>query len=713
MPKEVWLTTVEAAELEGVSDRTVRNKIASRVWSSIKVDENSRGGSAGKRYLVALSSLSTLAQKRWHDQRKEEFLINAEVACTQEATVNEAAKTVKPSRNTTETNLAEIKALVGAKRFEEMMQDAEQKVRAIQEFLAAEDQPGRTELAKGIADRYGISDKTLYRWVKQYREGGTAALMRKLPSLGIGTERRSVPEKLEKLIIAEYLQLNQPKAAHVNRKAKSYCELNGVKPPSRATIYRVIEELEKTQPDLVCLGREGEEAYVKKFAEKILRKEPEFVNQVWMGDHHRIDAFIQYQGRAVRPWVTTWIDVCSRVIVGWTIAIQANGRTIGLALRHAILPKQMPVWDGPASPAMSKAIGSLGWDSDVLKQNAAKAVPVCGIPGLLYIDNGEDYKSKVKKGLKCEGFGPSREVRSTCEILDIKTQFALPYSPWAKAHMERWFGTMTDQFSRYLPAYCGKDNKHRPPGLDEQAMASRGELLDIEELAALFEIYVYSYHNTIHSSLGMTPLQKYERTPKVREGMPDERTLDICLMDMEKAKVYSFGIQRFGTGSRRRYYSHAELDKYTGRWVVIRFDPNRIGELLIFNPTNGQYICTATNRELLAFDATKDDISKHMRKRAARKKEIKENLSGIHDNTLEASISKRQSGGPVMVSGSTKSPEGTRYITGLEAAAKEKAKDQRPKPPISAVKKGADKPNRFEEYILAAGNYPLMKGDNG
>jgi putative transposase len=365
----------------------------------------------------------------------------------------------------------------------------------------------------------------------------------------------------------------------------------------------------------------------------------------------------------------------------------------------------MPLWDGPMSKAMTRAIGSLGWDMETLNNDAGELTPICGMPSLLYIDNGEDYKSKVKKGLKCEGFGYSREVRSTCELLDIKTQFALPYSPWAKAHMERWYGTMTDQLSRYLPGYCGKDNKNRPYGLDEQAMAARGELLDIEELAYLFEMYLHVYHNTVHSSLGMTPLQKYERTPKVREGVPDERTLDICLMDMEKAKVYNSGIQRNGTGSRRRYYTNKELDKYTGCWVVIRYDPNRIGELLVFDPKNGQYVCTATNRELMDWNASQDDLSKHLRERAARKKAVKENLHDIRGNTLEASIAKRRSGGPVMITGKAKAPEnGTRYITGLEDAAKKSKESRGPNPAGNTpATKVAAKPNRFEEYILAAG----------
>lgn len=703
MAKEIWLTTIEAAELEGISYRAAANKASSGKWKKRIENSPSRGGNAGKRYLVALSSLTTLAQKRWHEKQQEKILASAQIS-TSELEEKKDRKMVHSGKAT--VNLAEVKALVGGKRFEEMMREADEKVKAVKEYLAIEDKPGKREAALRIADSYNISDKTLYRWVKLYKEGGTPALMRKLPSLGVGTERRVVSNELEQLIVAEYLHLNKPKVAHVHRKANKYCEITGIKAPSRATVYRVIEELEKTQPDLVCLGREGEAEYIKRFSEKILRKEPEFTNQIWMGDHHRMDVFVIYQGRAIRPWLTTWIDVCTRTIVGWVMSIQANGRTIGLALRHGILEKTLLSWEESINTAMSNAMSSLGWDADILEQNSGIVSPICGMPSLLYIDNGEDYKSKVKKGLKCEGFGYSREVRSTCEILDIKTQFALPYSPWAKAHMERWYGTMTDQFSRYLPGYCGKDNKHRPYGLDEQALAQRGELLDMEELCALFETYVNVYHNTVHSSLGITPLQKYERTPKVRQGIPDERTLDICLMDMEKAKVYNSGIQRFGSGNRRRYYTHKMLDKFTGRWVVIRYDPNRIGELLVFNPTDGQYVCTATNRELLAWDATQDDISKNMRKRASRKKEVKETLRGTRENTLAATIAKRQAGGPVMITGKMQSSKNDiRYITGLEDAARKSASNI-PKPPIGSVgKKAADKPNVFEEYILAAGNY--------
>lgn len=703
MAKEVWITTTEAAELEGFSRKTALIKATSGQWTARPDDTPSRGGNAGKRYLVALSSLSALAQKRWYDRYPGQLQEESQAAGLTEPPkipANKEALAAAP------VNLAEIKAFVGGKRFEEMMRDADQKARAVQELLEARNQAQgkKTEITREIADRYGITESTLYRWLDDYGNGGTAALVRKLPSLGVGIVRRSITEDLERLVHAEYLQLHKPSVAHVIRKVNRYCDLSDIKPPSKATIYRVIDELEETQPDLVCLARMGEEEYVKRFAAKLARKEPEFINQVWEGDHHRLDMFVSYQGRAVRPWITAWEDVTSRCMTGWTLAIQANGRTIGLALRHGMLEKRMPTWDREVSKALAGAMAALGWDFDMLKEISGKTSPIKGMPSSLYIDNGEDYKSKVKQGIKNpEWEDYPRAVRSFCEVLQIKPMFCTKYSPWAKGHIERFFGTYTDQLSRFLPGYCGKDNKHRPYGLDEQAMAARGELLDIEELCFLNEVYFYLYHNTVHSSLGMTPFEKYERTPKARDGMPDERSLDIALMDTEKAKVYTTGIQRFGTMGNRRYYNHPALDKYIGRWVVIRYDPNRIGELLAFDPKTGAFICTATNHELMGWGASRDDLTQAIRKRASKKKQIKENLRGLNEHTLEATVAKRKASGPVMITGEMRQPQkGTRYITGFEQAARA-SKDNGPHPDEAAAGSAKKKTSRFDEMIIKAG----------
>lgn len=698
---EIWLTTSQAAKLEGISRQAAYKKANSDEWTAKREKIGSGCGGGGKGFLIALTSLSTLARRRWYEANLSTMASEKNESVNDEA-AKEAEKSVVQEKEIKHqpVNLAEIKALVGHERFEHLLAEAEKKAKPVIEFLEIGDVPGKTKKAEAIAVKHGISSETLYRRVNQYKEFGMAGLMKRLPRLGVGTVRRVVSEEIERLARAEFLQPNKPKVTHVYRRVQAYCKKNGMEIPSRATIYRVIDDLKDTEPDLVCLAREGEEEYTKRFMEKAGRKEPEFVNQVWEGDHHRMDFFINYRGRAIRPWFTTWMDVTSRTITGFALSIQANGRTIALALRHGILPKTLNNWGGGITKAMASALSNLAWDEDTIKENTGKAIPICGLPKQLYIDNGEDYKASVRKGLKSTEWEYSKEVRSTSELLNIETKFCTPYSPWAKGHQERWYGTLTDQFSRYIPGYCGNDNKQRPEGLDEQKMAERDELLDLEEAMALTEIFVNIYHNSHHRSLGMTPLQKYETTPKVREGIPEERTLDICLMDVEKAKVMTMGIQRFGTKNLRRWYSHPDLAKYIGQTLVIRFDPNRIGELLVFSPKTGRYICTAVNKELLDWDATKDDLQKFMKKRASRKKEVKERLRSYNEDTLESSIADRHENGPVMITGTSDSAKGVRLITGMEDVAK--------KADASAdgakAKKQKSKPSRFDEFMREAGN---------
>lgn len=698
---EAWLTTTEAAELEGISRQAAHNKATSGKWI-VKTEKIGRGGNGGQSFLVALSSLSAKARRKYYAQQGRLEAAATRLSLATAGQVPEDAG--QEDRDEGDPiNLAEVKALVGEKKFQELLAEAEEKLKPVLEFLELPDEPGRTSKAEAVAAKYDISLATLYRRLELYQKGGRAALMRRLPTLGRGTVRKAVTPEAERYARAEFLLPNKPKVSHVYKKVEKFCKANKLQVPSRATIYRVIKELKETEPDLVCLAREGEEEYARRYMVKATREEPKYANQVWEGDHHLMDVFVNWRGWAVRIWLTIWIDVATRVVVGFTLSVQANGQTIALALRHGILKKKLSGWDGGMSKAMTSAITNLGWGIEELQDSAGKELPFCGVPESLYIDNGRDYIAQVKKGTKSKDWEYSREVRSACDILQIAARFATAYSPWAKGHAERWFGTLTDQFTRFLPGYCGKDNKHRPHNLDEKKMAERGELLELEELYVLLEFFVHLYHNTVHSTLGMTPFEKYELTPKVREGLPEARVLDICLMDVEQAKVSPAGIQRFGTKNNRRWYTHRLLENYVGRQVVVRYDPNRIGELLVFDPKTGRYVCTATNKELLSWDASKDDIKEFIKQRAQRKKEVKTRLKEYQtcrEDGLEAVVAQRQEGGRARIIGTTTDETDVRMITGMEEAAR--ARETVAKPVDKPKKKQSS--GRFDEFIRRAGS---------
>ncbi len=99
----------------------------------------------------------------------------------------------------------------------------------------------------------------------------------------------------------------------------------------------------------------------------------DYSNQVWQCDHTAADiVVVDSQGESLgRPTLTTVIDTYSRCIMGIHRGIKPPSAAVtGLALRHAILPKQYP--QGYAPQAL--------WES-------------YGIPKYLYTDAGSDFTS--------------------------------------------------------------------------------------------------------------------------------------------------------------------------------------------------------------------------------------------------------------------------------------------------------------------------------
>ncbi len=702
--KSAYVTLEEAAGFENISYKGIAQRInRNPEFFKIKTERTGNGGK--ERVLISLTSLSKEAQKRYYQSMKIQ-----------------ECKVISMPSSKKGVNLAELEAFVGSRRYKELVADAEEAAAAATEFIKYDAVWGdnqKKELADRIARQFDISTRTLYRYVDSYRNGGTVALIR-LPNKFLKKqfiERPSIPKEVEELIRAEYLQLNGPRPSHIKAKVEMYCQMKELEAPGKDSIYRYIRDMNKYEPDLVCLAREGAEEYNKKFGFKIHRDAPKLANQVWEGDHHVCDFFIEYGGQAVRPWMTIWFDVCTRTVRGYTLAIQANGRTISAALRHGILKKRLSSFTAADNrDVVIKTMARLAWLPEAIEALSDTESPLYGMPQELYIDNGEDYKAAVAKGRKHKNWEYSSEVKSFCELTKTDKRFCTPYTPWAKGHCERWFGTFADQLSRYMPGYCGKDNKKRPAGLDEQAMARRGELLSLEEAYLILDHYIWKYHNAVHSSLGITPFEMVAKTALARTEIPEERDLDMCLMDVDRAHVSKSGISKFGTRANPRHYTHPDLDRYIGQDVVIRFDPNRIGEILVFDPKRaGAFICAATNGNALAFGASQDDVKAHQKRVASRRKALKQQLIGTQANTLENVIMERYQSGPRVVSGRLEHPDdGMTMITPVTKASRGRKKTTGSGPsgkPTRAAVGANDSGGTFDNYIINIGN-EISKGRN-
>ncbi|NPV70314.1 MAG: DDE-type integrase/transposase/recombinase [Firmicutes bacterium] len=579
---DAWLPTEEVARLLGWSRWTIQRRLGEfEVRSAL-----GRGGSSGKRYEIALSSLPEPIRARYLNGGRD--------------------PEPKPIRT---VNLAEYKDRLG----DQVIGEALQRERTVKIAMST----GREGKA-ALAAQAGISLATLYRWISEYEEGGFIAMLPNLPDRP-GHGARTLTEEARKFILGHALQELQPPIQWVYEQYIKEAQERGWPIASRATVFRFVASQPKP---LMVMGREGEEAYKHKCMPKCRRTYDDLaVNEWWVGDHHEFDFPVSYGGRIIRPSLTAWMDLRSRVIVGWCINLQPSSETICMAFRHGVLAKP--------------------------------GVPFSGLPACAYMDNGNDYKSHRLNDLD-----------GVFSMLDIEVHHCKSYYPEAKA-IERFFGTVKERFSRFQPGFLGGNPKERPACNNDariKEMDAKGELVTLPEVVESFGKWLSTdYHVRIHSELHMPPLQAYETTKKAREDMPDARALDVLLMKTDRAAVYPQGIRRFN-----HVFWADELANHVGRELVIRFDPNRIGELLVFE--GRQYLCTATCNELLSMNATEEQLAKHCRMQRAEIRRIRKEIEGYRRG-LEDIVAVAQDAGATALCGPVvdKGSKVTR-LTGLERA---------------------------------------------
>src|SRR5713226_4252754 len=135
-------------------------------------------------------------------------------------------------------------------------------------------------------------------------------------------------------------------------------------------------------------------------------------NAIWQADHTPLDILlIRPDGEAAKPWLTTVIDDYSRAVAGYFLSFQdPSALHTSLALRQAIWRKEDSRW------------------------------AVCGIPEVLYTDNGSDFTSNHLEQVGAD--------------LKIRLVFSIPGKPRGRGRIERFFSTVNEMFLCELDGYA-------------------------------------------------------------------------------------------------------------------------------------------------------------------------------------------------------------------------------------------------------------------
>lgn len=359
------------------------------------------------------------------------------------------------------------------------------------------------------------------------------------------------------------------------------------------------------------LARYGKSAWSKKYLPHLEQDwEAVAAGEVYVTDHTQCDFWCTYKDQRIRPWLTAVQDCRSRAIVGWHLGPTPHQEAILLAMRQAFTE----------------------W----------------GIPRTLRIDNGKDFtaqaftgltKSEVRKLRAAHGADWKKVIRRTRDLiscndrakwqgiaaeLGIELIYAIPYSPWSKGTLERWFGTFEDQCAKLLPTYCGNNPQQRPESLPDilagrsgprrKAVPAITDASDVPTLESARETiagYLNLYHSRAHQGAGMNGLSPREAwtAHSIGVGQADAEALAFLVTVRGEFKVGGNGVAVSIGGKKLTYgRTSAALGRYKGRDVLVAVDLERPAECFAFDVNTRKMIGRLEPNERMHPAATTDDV---------------------------------------------------------------------------------------------------------
>lgn len=300
----------------------------------------------------------------------------------------------------------------------------------------------------------------------------------------------------------------------------------------------------------------GEKAAIADCVPKLPRDfESVAAGDEYVGDERTLDVWCRVRTargwKAVRPKLTAWQDLRSRMIVGAVLSATANTSTILGALKLAIAAH--------------------------------------GKPRILRTDWGEDYKKTARHGVPKTRRGEGEPPPDQPRVDGILTQLGIevhrtlaPYMPWAKP-IESFFRAMKDHFDRLYGGFWGGCPSERHEDRARWIKANLEKLPTLDELrTVLMEYLEQVYHRTPHSApdlFGKTPLEAMAafRVEPVRSE--STAVLDLLFREF----VGPFTVRRDGVRHNARWYGHgdARLVPLQRHKVLLAIQPEDQGRALV------------------------------------------------------------------------------------------------------------------------------------
>jgi len=281
------------------------------------------------------------------------------------------------------------------------------KIQIVRLWLSVPKYSRTLEWRLNFCKKWSISQSTVYKWVKIYKDEGIDGLIPNHSKAGRNSfyDKKTV-ELLEKS--REYFLkplISQKKAYAMLKESCTKAKIDT--PPFnsfKTYIYRNTEKKEFAK-------KRGKKYYKSSFTPSLASFQGAIAPmQVVQMDNTSFDVFpvdTEYRKQLSTPYMTAAIDCYTRMITGFDISyFPSSSRTVLDVLVNTILPKEIYTQT----------------------YNTEQGWPIQGFPVLLLVDNGMDYRSQY--------------LREFCVKYDIIIEYAPIRTPRYKAYIEQWFNIL-------------------------------------------------------------------------------------------------------------------------------------------------------------------------------------------------------------------------------------------------------------------------------
>ncbi len=431
----------------------------------------------------------------------------------------------------------------------------------------------RTELRDKLVELNGALPEALrlakppsvscfYEWRKTWIRSGYAA--RSLCSRFDMRGRRPIPtppallEFIEPTVQEVYLSLNRVTVSETLDQVNGRIEQHNRNQPlathlPRVTRRMLTREIARAERLLVLERRHGKRAAEQKTRVYGKSKKVRRILERVEIDHTPLDviALTSNGGLAARPYLTTIIDVASRMILGLYISFRTpNTGSVLRALRNAILPKDQ-----------------------LLKELRIKTdYEVYGVPIGLFLDNGGEFHGD--------------DLAHVALDLDISIYYCPRRSPRFKGVVERWLKEINYNFMHLLPGTTF-DRYFKRGDLD----SIKDAVIPLEDLKRLVWKWVVEvYSRAEHRGLLTCPREKWsELMVNGRPVLPNNASaVEFYTSPVAQRKLSSKGIE-----INNQFYKSDDLERvrsvHGDLELTVRPELDNLGFIYVLDPDSKRH----------------------------------------------------------------------------------------------------------------------------